>query len=191
MNQLKEMVVEDVITHTGMRNLRALTVRTVEIVTRELHNSNWFLPDVRYTNIPVTCDDLRCGSLTAALNARRLLEVFVKTDRVPSTPVKVYGNFGEYSLANDPRKAALLSGRLVMTVRQGDCGVLVSCVHSVDISDEGYDTWMERDYPGVISYEAAARILGDLGDASHTKRQETARRAYLRMLEDVEVLKPK
>lgn len=183
----KDDVVESVVALTGLRNLKELTRLTVEIVTRELHNSNWFMRDVKHFSIPVTYDDHVNGCVTAAVNARRLLAVCVKPYTGKPINVTVYQNFGDYSLATDSRKAALLSGNLVMSVKPGDTEVLVSCVAPVDISDSGYDSWMERDYPGVISYEAASRILGDVGDASHAKMSERARVSYRRMLDDSEV----
>lgn len=187
----KDDVIATVIAMTGLRNLSELTRLTVEIVTRELHNSNWFMRDVRHLSVPVTSNDISTGCVVASLNVRRLLAVYVKPCTGVPTSVKVYQNFGEYTLASDDRKAAMLSGSLLMTVKPGDAELLVSCITPVDVSDEGYNSWMEADYPGVVSYEAAARILGDVGDASSQRMREQARRAYLRMLDDTEVYIPK
>lgn len=187
----KDDVIAKVVALTGLRNLSELTRLTVEIVTRELHNSNWFMRDVKHLSVPVTSNDVSNGCVVATVNARLLLAVYVKSTTGKPVSVKTYQNFGDYSLATDERKAALLSGSLMMSVKPDDVEVLVSCVAPVDISDAGYDSWMERDYPGVVAYEAAARLLSDVGDASSNKMREHAKVSYRRMLDDTEVYTPK
>ena len=86
-------------------------------------------------------------------------------------------------------KALLVGNNLTVTLPYGTQSVLVEGVKRVDVSDTGYNSWMEANFPGVISQEVAARVLESVNDGTSATHKRNAKMSYLRMLEGGVLLK--
>lgn len=181
MNADKQAVFDAAATLTGMRNLAALTSQMVEVVTSELHCSNWLEPDLVSQTFSANCEDFRNGAVTLNVRFRKVWRVYVKTPQGVKR-CKLYSNLGDYIESAEPHKAYQVGATLTVGVPESQTSFYIEGFKYVDVSDAGYDSWMERDYPGVVSQEVAARVLASVGDASYQIHRANAKQSYLRMV---------
>lgn len=181
MNADKQAVLDAAVTLTGMRNLASLTKQMVEIVTSELHCSNWLEPDLTSQVFNVDCDDFRNGAVTLGVAFRKVWKVYVKTPR-GVTACKLFSSLADYIESDAEAKAYQAGSSVTVSVAEAQTSIYIEGFKLIDVSDAGYDSWMERNYPGVVSQEVAARVLASVGDNSAQIHRANARQSYLRMV---------
>ena len=181
MNADKQAVFDAAVTLTGMRNLASLTKQMVEIVTSELHCSNWLEPDLGSQVFNVSCDDFRNGATTLGVGFRKVWKVYVKTPK-GVTPCKVFSSLADYIESDAEAKAYQVGASVTVSVAEPQTSIYIEGFKLIDVSDMGYDSWMERNYPGVVSQEVAARVLAAVGDNSAQIHRANSRQSYLRMV---------
>lgn len=182
MNIDKQRVLDAAIALTGMRNLLALTKQYVEFVTSELHCSNWFAKDKGHIIVnPSTCDT-ETGAMTLSVSMRKVTGVYVKT-QYSTSQYKVHDSLTSYLDDTSSAKAVLVGNSLTLAISRDVQSVLVEGITKVDVSDDGYNSWMEAEFPGVVSQEVAARVLESINDATSINHKRNAKLSYLRMLE--------
>lgn len=181
MNADKQAVFDAAVTLTGMRNLASLTKQMVEIVTSELHCSNWLEPDLMSQVFSVNCEDSRNGAATLSVPFRKVWKVYTKTPKGVK-PCKVFSSLADYIESNVESKAYQVGSSVTVNVVESQTSIYIEGFKLIDVSDVGYDSWMERNYPGVVSQEVAARVLASVGDNSAQIHRANARQSYLRMV---------
>ena len=182
MNAEKQAVFDAAVALTGMRNLASLTKQYVEFVTSELHASNWFENDVGHAILCPTLRDTETGAMTATVSLRHITWVYSKS-ATGNTKHTVCMGLSSYLDSKAKAKALLVGNTLTVTLPYGTQSVLVEGVKRVDVSDTGYNSWMEANFPGVISQEVAARVLESVNDGTSATHKRNAKMSYLRMLE--------
>ena len=178
MNPLKHDLVQKVFGITGSSNMLAETIDAIDRATRDAHTSNKWQRDVQYFSVHFGAEDgcpAKERQVMLPLLLRKITEVLVKIPREAKPQVaKVAKSYSSHLLNTAPTKAVLLGN--------------VLHVSASDVFDDAYDSWIAKDYPNVIIYNAAAQVLSDLGDTSSIINFQLGKTALDRMILSEEVV---
>lgn len=195
MNELKTRIFNKVIAITGMKNMRQLTIDSIEAATRDAHQSNWFKHDMQYLTVTPEATEICDGQLTIPTTTlpriRRLHEVIVRASRItPPAPIAVFKTYGGFLSSQAKVKACLFPGYLLVESNAGIAQVVFAAFFHPDISDAGYSSWIAQEYSSVIIHDAAFRVLDEAGDNAAPTQKTLAIAALRHLNADAELMPP-
>ena len=192
MNPLKHDLVQKVFGITGSSNMLAETIDAIDRATRDAHTSNKWQRDVQYFSVHFGPEDgcpAKERQVILPPLLRKITEVMVKIQREAKPQVaKVAKSYSSHLLNTAPTKAVLLGNVLHVSASDIFNDVIIGGFGRPNTSDEAYDSWIARDYPNVIIYNAAAQVLSDLGDTSSIANFQLGKTALDRMILSEEVV---
>lgn len=187
MNALLQQMVTDTIVLTGRPDLEDTTKLAVKAATLKLHKSNYFYPDLKESGVSFDSELFQQQlSIKEVIPQYRSMSYIRKVVVDFGSPTGYVG--GEFLERVDPldttdsynvnRENVWYQAGSAIQIRSSTAEkqFLLGCYVDPVLTDETYESWIARDMPFAIMYDAAATVFKGIGfdEQAAMYRQDTA-----------------